>query len=657
MTLILRKLLASSTYAISGTLEALSNKLEVITSSHAVEVLQEFNVEELLVNDYETIDELEEEWLSDDEEPEAQTKTYTPEEIELIKNEIKLLKEFQKLASSIVKNSKGEVLLTALKRGFEAASEKGSSRKAIIFTESTRTQKYLFNVLENTDYAGKIVLFNGSNTDAKSKEVYAQWVIKNQGTDKITNSKSADMRAALVDYFRDEATIMIATEAAAEGINLQFCSLVVNYDLPWNPQRIEQRIGRCHRYGQKYDVVVVNFLNKNNAADQRVYQILSEKFRLFDGVFGASDEVLGSIESGVDFEKRIARIYQTCRTLEEIQASFDDLQKELETEIDEKMRMTRKKLLENFDEEVHEKLRVSLNESAENLTKYETWLWELTRYHLSSYADFNGREMSFILNKNPFKEDTISCGQYKLGKYIQDAHLYRIGHPLAQNIISQYRSKKMGCSEIIFDYSNTPKKISILEPLVGQTGWLSVYNLTISSFETEDYILLCGFTDKKLELDQEQCRRLFSLNSRIAGDSRFTGNIKTTMSDKANQLQTEILKSNSERNASFFDAEMAKLDKWAEDVKNSLEIELKELDKDIKTLKTESKKIPTLEDKLKVQKHIKELEKKRNSLRLNLYESQDEVDNRKDGLINEIEARMKQKVELEELFTIKWKLI
>ncbi len=73
---------------------------------------------------------------------------------------------------------------------------------------------------------------------------------------------------------------MIATEAGAEGINLQFCALVVNYDLPWNPQRIEQRIGRCHRYGQKHDVVVVNFLNRKNEADQRVFEPLSEKFYL-----------------------------------------------------------------------------------------------------------------------------------------------------------------------------------------------------------------------------------------------------------------------------------------------------------------------------------------------------------------------------------------
>ena len=137
------------------------------------------------------------------------------------------------------------------------------------------------------------------------RTIYADLAERHAGTDRVTGSRTADMRSALVDYFREQGQIMIATEAGAEGINLQFCSLVVNYDLPWNPQRIEQRIGRCHRYGQKHDVVVVNFLNRKNAADQRVFQLLAEKFQLFEGVFGASDEVLGAIESGVDFERRI----------------------------------------------------------------------------------------------------------------------------------------------------------------------------------------------------------------------------------------------------------------------------------------------------------------------------------------------------------------
>ena len=224
-------------------------------------------------------------------------------------------------------------MLAALKRGFAAAIEKGAQKKAIIFTESSARRSILRGLLENTEYAGKIVLFNGTNTDPKSKEIYRDWLEKHEGTDRVTGSPSADMRAALVDYFRDEAVVMVATEAAAEGINLQFCSLVVNYDLPWNPQRIEQRIGRCHRYGQKCDVVVVNFLNKANAADQRVYQLLDEKFKLFDGVFGASDEVLGALNPAWILKNASFNIYQTCRTPEQIEFNFNALQKELEARL------------------------------------------------------------------------------------------------------------------------------------------------------------------------------------------------------------------------------------------------------------------------------------------------------------------------------------
>src|SRR5439155_19880621 len=98
-----------------------------------------------------------------------------------------------------------------------------------------RTQEYLNEILEQTEFAGKVMLFNGSNTDLKSREIYQRWLEQHAGTDRISGSPTADKRAALVEYFRDEAAIMIATEAAAEGINLQFCNLVVNYDLPWNP--------------------------------------------------------------------------------------------------------------------------------------------------------------------------------------------------------------------------------------------------------------------------------------------------------------------------------------------------------------------------------------------------------------------------------------
>jgi superfamily II DNA or RNA helicase len=411
MTLILRKLLASSTYAISDTLNGLALKLD--TAAKQAEAVD--SPPEELAENLEELDELADEWEPDEDEETPKVKPhYTPEQIGDMRIEMGKLREFHALAKSIARNSKGEVLLTALRRGFAAAAEAQQShggttiqQKALIFTESRRTQEYLFRILEQTEFAGKVMLFNGTNNDPASKEIYRRWVEKYQGTDRVSGSPGADMRAALVEYFRDEASIMIATEAAAEGINLQFCNLVVNYDLPWNPQRIEQRIGRCHRYGQKFDVVVVNFLNKSNAADLRVYQLLDEKFRLFSGVFGASDEVLGAVESGVDFEKRIATIYQKCRTQKQIQFEFDELQRELDTEISAGQQDAREKLLDNFDQEVIEKVRI---QSTGLLDRFNERLWLLTRHLLAEYAKFDEHEYSFQLTSNPFPGETIHPG-------------------------------------------------------------------------------------------------------------------------------------------------------------------------------------------------------------------------------------------------------
>ncbi len=653
MTLILRKLLASSTFAISGTLEGLAKRLETIVEAHAQPIAM---FEEIVVEDFETFDEEKDEWI--DENGSDEKTAYSPEDLESIGEEIHVLKDFHALARSIQKNSKGEALLTALQRGFAMAQEKGANRKAIIFTESTRTQQYLKQILENTEYKNKLVLFNGSNGDPESKEIYKNWLEQHEGTDRVTGSRTADMRAALVDHFRNAAQIMIATEAGAEGINLQFCSLVVNYDLPWNPQRIEQRIGRCHRYGQKHDVVVVNFLNKQNAADQRVYRLLSEKFKLFEGVFGASDEVLGSIESGVDFEKRIARIYQDCRTEEEIQTAFDALQRDMEAQIDETMNITRQKLLENFDEEVHEKLKVNLRESKEYLSRYESWLWDLTRYYLASYADFSSEEHSFVLRQNPFSSEPIHSGPYKIGKNVDDANIYRVGHPLARRVIEACSAFVLPQRELIFQYSIAPKKITILEPLVDSAGWMSVSNLSISSFDTEDHIIFAAICDDGTSLEEEQCRRLFSLPATVDPLQRLMSDEeKERINQVVHETETAILSVNAQRNSSFFDVEMEKLEKWADDVKSSIEIELRDLDKEIKARKTAAKKLLNLEEKLGAQRGIKEMEKKRNVLRQNLFLAQDEVDAKKDRVIDEIEARLMQKIERDPLFLVRWRII
>ncbi len=652
MTLILRRLLASSTFAISSTLEGLGKKLENIISQNT-----SVDTEELIAENFETFDELKDEWSEDDEE-EKEEDSYTEDDIENIKTEIKALKEFETLAKSIHRNSKGEKLFTALENGFKEMGRLNAPRKAIIFTESTRTQIYLRNILEARGFSDKVVLFNGSNTDPKSREIYAAWAAKYKDTDKATGSRSADMRAALVDYFRDEATIMIATEAAAEGINLQFCSLIINYDMPWNPQRIEQRIGRCHRYGQKHDVVVVNFLNKANAADVRVYELLRDKFQLFNGVFGASDEVLGSIENGVDFEKRIAKIYQDCRTHEQITIAFNELQADLEGNISNAMQTTRQQLLENFDEEVHEKLRINLQESKEYLSRYEKWLWDITKFYLKDDADFAPDEHSFTLNRNPFPTGKIHSGPYRIGKHIDDANIYRIGHPLAQNIIEACKENKLENFELIFDYTNSGIKITSLEKFIGKSGYMMGIVLSITTFEEEEIIQLFAVTEEETILDKQLCERFFSLPASIVEQQHEAPPTLTKLlSDAIALQQTNAIDEVGRRNANYFETELDKLDNWGEDRRNSLKVVLKELDQQIKEVKKQARLAPNLPDKLKLEKERKKLEAERDTAWKEYDGAAKEIEQNKDQLIDKVEKRLKQNLKDEQLFNFKWSLI
>jgi len=650
MTLVLRKLLASSSFAIAGALDSLIKRLQARLRRHDPAGTLEAELDE----DYEALGETAEEWTEDA--PEAEL--LSDADRAALVQEIADLESFRNLAVSIQHNAKGKALIIALDRAFAEADRLGAARKAIVFTESRRTQQYLLRVLADSPYADGIVLFNGSNNDERSRQIYVDWQRRHEGTDRVTGSRTADMRSALIDYFREQGRLMIATEAGAEGINLQFCSLVVNYDLPWNPQRIEQRIGRCHRYGQKHDVVVVNFLNQKNEADQRVFQLLSEKFLLFEGVFGASDEVLGAIESGVDFEKRIAAIYQCCRTPDEIKASFDHLQMELSAQINDAITRTRQQLLENFDEEVHEKLRVNLENSRTYLNRYERLLMQLTQYELGEHAEFLDGQSSFRLKSNPFAgcSGDIALGLYELPRRSGEAHLYRLGHPLAIQVLQQAKSRLLPPAEIIFDYSGHESKISAIEPYIGQTGKLSLSLFTVESLDqAEDYLLFIATTENGQVLEEETARRLFLLQaSSVSSLSTLPMNGK--LRELVEQRKSAIQRSISERNAKFFEAEAEKLDGWADDLKIALEREIKDIDRQIKEAKRAATLALTLEEKLVGQKEIKALEAQRNGKRRALFDAQDEIDRRREKLIGDIEGKLQQKTSLNELYTIYWRL-
>jgi superfamily II DNA/RNA helicase len=674
--LILRKLLASSSRAVLNTLETILRRLkslQSVTARSFASQVDEADLAEFLVED----DDLPPEYLeenSDLDAGQASTARASDKDIDQksLALEIQELEGYIVQAKTIETDTKATALLTALTQGFARMQAMGAPRKAIVFTESKRTQDYLVKYLEANGYQDQLVTFSGSNNHPAATAIYQHWLNEHKGSDKISGSPQVDRRTALIDHFRDHAEVMIATEAAAEGVNLQFCSLVINYDLPWNPQRVEQRIGRCHRYGQKFDVVVINFLNDDNLADKRVLELLAEKFHLFDGVFGVSDDVLGSLESGLDFEKRIQAIYDTCRTPQAIEAAFIELQQLLEADIQKQMQQTRQLLLDNFDEDIHDLLRVQLNAAEQRLDKVGRWFWALTQHQLQNCADFSQREHSFILKQEIAQ---APLGRYRLIRHgnktavqqqiDEQAHIYRLTHPLGEWVLTTAKQKTLSHATIEFNYADYPTKISVLDDLVRQSGTLMLQKFTVESLDrSEDHLLFAAENDEGHALHADAAQKLMQVPARVVSTAISSTTAESSHADcfsrlqsQLNQLQQTVNKEVNDRNLSFFEQEVSKLDDWADDLKEGLEQAIKELDKMIKQIRREAKIAATLEEKLAFQKQQKNLEAQRNQSRRELFDKQDEVDARREAIIENLESKLNRKTHSEALFTIDWRVV
>ena len=615
LTMVLRKLLASSTFAIAGTLSRMVARLRQVEKQARARLA----IDE---EDFEGLSEVAEEWGDGE-----NTEPVAAVDLASLQAELEELEQYAADAEAIEHNAKGDALLIALSAAFRKAEELGAARKAVIFTESRRTQSYLARFLAANGYAGQIVLMNGSNSDPESRAIYRAWIDRHHGSDRISGVRAADIKAALVEELRDRATLLIATESAAEGVNLQFCSLVVNYDLPWNPQRIEQRIGRCHRYGQRHDVVVVNFLNDRNAADQRVYQLLAEKFRLFEGLFGASDEILGAVESGVDIERRILEVYQTCRTTEEIDGAFARLQADLEPQIDASMRRTRQAVFERFDEDVQRRFEGLHGQAKGALEGAQDLLWRLTEHELRGQATFDDEEKAFRTNGG---SPTFYC-RWPIADE-KDGAFFHASHELAEELIERAKGRPLAARHLRFDYG--PPLQAALERYVGRSGWAQVGKLTIEARHREEHLVVAACTDLGERIPSEAATKLFRLRGADLGPAD-QGSLAAQLAAAQEAAVHELRFAAEQRNEAALKSEMSKLEDWAEDAKEGLERDLKELDREIREVRRASRKSETLDDKLMLQRRLKELEGRRNRKRRELFERQDAIEAERDRLIAE----------------------
>ncbi len=698
VVLVIRKLLSSSTYAIIGTLKTIKQRLldlqegETITENVAGQLAHDNELGSEYDEESETVD------AAGRPEPTPAGVPAQPPKIlnqdideDKLKAELAEIDHYIDIARSITVETKAVKLLHALEVGFARMQELGGQEKVIIFTESNRTQRYLYEYLEQQpEYKGQIVTFNGQNNDELARSIYNQWKEEHDGSDRITGARDVDMRQALVDHFRHHAKVMIATEAAAEGMNLQFCSLLVNYDLPWNPQRVEQRIGRCHRYGQKHDVVVINFLNEKNWADQRIYELLRYKFQLFDGVFGASDEVLGRIEDGIDFEKRISDIFDTCRSPEEIEQAFNGLREELEEPITERVTQARKMLFENFDEDVHARLKLHKKQAEERKDEMLDTFWLLTKYVLiEKFSDqflgeyhFDDRRRMFGTLKDEIEppanwhERKVNCSfAYRLvGFDAKDERdrwsmmskqerkriklqprIYKPSSDLGKKVLASAKSLETGPAHLVFDYESYPHKITVLENLRGTAGWIRATELNAKSFEENTHMILAAVDADGNQIPDEVARKLFKLQVKEEGSYR-TPPDEALLSGIVENAFSDFLQGMDQHNSDFFNEEMEKLDKWAEDRRTGLKASLKELDEQIKDMKKRIRQTGNLPDKLALQKKVRKLEGKRDEAWREYDDSAKVIEEKKDELIDMVEAKLKQQTSRQELFNISFEI-
>lgn len=634
VTLVIRKILASSSTAIQGTLETMIHRLE-----NKMPVLD-------ALTDYENYDDYSDEEGIEDED------TIDPRALQA---EIDQLKSYKTLAASITKNAKAEALLSVLSRAFEFTVELGGLRKAVIFTESVRTQTWLAQLLSDNGYEGEVVLLNGSNSDAASRKIYSDWLEKHQNSGRVSGSRTADMKAALVEKFRDEGTLMICTEAGAEGINLQFCSLLINYDLPWNPQRVEQRIGRVHRYGQKHDVVVVNFINKGNRADQRVFELLSQKFQLFEGVFGASDDILGSIESGVDIERRIHEIYQHCRSDEQIEQEFNQLQDELKDQLENRENETRRSLFEHFDVDVVRNLKTRRTATLAQLNDYQENLLLLAEMFLGEYSDFQRSETGFRYSGKYFDVSWPIADE-------NDAEFFRPNQGYGKQLIDAalHAGKDLPilpvCQRLNFIYQPRSGQLADVKLLCQKSGQLLLTKVSIGNQEQQrEQLLVAAVTENGEVVAEETASRLLRLPlSEVTSIEEQP--LLPTLTAQCEVLRNSFIQQVERDNELYYNEEVEKLERWSEDRRIALDLRIKQLDAEIKEARKTARQLPSLKEKMEAKRSLKALERERDNIMLQYHDEKKKIEQEEDRLLEEVEQKLATEITSSQLFAVSWTL-
>lgn len=511
-----RRRLGSSFFALARSLHGIVERLEKMKAGEWETVIQD-----TATDDWENDQEDLEKWGMEAE-PEETVIPFTPstDDIDHIEREIDEVNGFIAQAEKLEATGKDKSLVTWLKKMFDTPGK--FNEKAVIFTTFTATQQHLLDILEKNGFEDQVLLFSGSRASSDKqrqdlKQALLYWEEEIGDTISPSERPTGNIleRTALVHYFKTRKKIFISTEAGAKGLNLQFCNIIINYDLPWNPQRIEQRIGRCHRYGQERDVIVINCINADNETEQHIYNILETKFNLFKSLMGAGDDILGTLSKAINFEKKVHEILNEFNTPEQRRIMLKQLEEEIDEDTkklrDHKLEKTRN-LLDGLDPQVKAKLKSIKEKLPESFSRYDADILNLLRF-IALSRDIPFREVNMEEQREydqvflEFDSKAYYIGKRDEEKIRQSQHI-DLRHPLLSDWITTIQNEMFsGHTAIRLRYSNGPNVSEILRPYEGCGGTWNLYRVGYQGFEYEErlYHIICMDCGQEIKvLDQDE---------------------------------------------------------------------------------------------------------------------------------------------------------
>ena len=402
-------------------------------------------------------------------------------------DELALWRNIQETAITIRQDSKAKALLSVLKFGFSLMKKCGAKKKAVIFTESVETQKMLFDLLRDRY---KTFVYNGS----------------------------ADYTA--IRGFRDSGEILISTDNGAKGFNLEDASFVIHYDLTYNTLKVEQRIDRCHRLGQKNDVLSFAFIDKDNFSDVRKLELINKRVLVANGVFGITDNLVGGFTDNLS--EAFRQISEQPRTKGQVENDYRHALTRHETQNRQIISAAEDILFTTFTRELAGKVHITPQYVSERTNEINATLWNVVKWFFVQYNATHS-DCRYVINEDA---QTVTATEYeKLPTlfYHWDGSRNRKYQSLKAYGMSKDFKPRQGRITLtsiigsgILHNLEAPDfgdlKIKNTEEETG-SAMIGLYSVSILSGKRQvaEIPVLCGKTEMGKVLSDAQCRKLLDM--------------------------------------------------------------------------------------------------------------------------------------------------